>query len=218
MGCWGEVEAALVELARMEGELAKAAATGSERMARLEGELAAEKAPLEGRREEVAAAVERFCRSQRPALDRVDGHDLRSRRLRFGRVGWRASQAVVIRDQAAAMKALAGWRPGRAFLRVRTEVDREGLREFLAKAQALNGSGAAPTPSGQALRRRLRRAGVRIEQREKWFYEIDWEAIKERKRSHRGSAVSDQISRGGKKNAVHSTEYSVPRVRRATAS
>ncbi|MGH9787335.1 MAG: host-nuclease inhibitor Gam family protein [Candidatus Acidiferrales bacterium] len=171
MGCWGEVEAALAELAELEQALGEVEAEQVERLARMEQELETGRGPLDERRRELTGALERFCRRQKPGLDRVDGHERRSRRLLFGRVGWRASQAVVIRDEATAMRTLAGWRPGRKFLRVRAELDREGLREFLARAQALNGSGAG-------IRRRLSRAGIRMEQREKWFYEIDWKAVK----------------------------------------
>ena len=168
----------LAELAGLEKALGQLEAGRVEGVARVEREAEVERGPLSQRREELTRAVERFCRRQKPALDWVDGHERRSRRLRFGRVGWRASQAVVIRDEAAAMKGLAGWPAGRRFLRVQTEIDREGLREFLAKAAGRNGNGAAPTPSAQGLRRRLSRAGIRMEQREKWFYEIDWEAVR----------------------------------------
>jgi len=188
VGCWGEVDGALAELGELERALGQVEAERLERLARVESELEEGRAPLEGRRAGLCAAVERFCRRQRPALDWVDGHERRSRRLLFGRVGWRASQAVEIRDEAGAMKALAGWRPGRKFLRVRAEIDREGLREFLVRAHSLNGSGAG-------VRRRLGRAGIRMEQREKWFYEIDWEAVE----------------RWSAQNLLPSTKYSAPR-------
>ena len=198
IGCWGEVEGALAELAEVERGLRQVEAEGEKRRAEVERQLEGTCAPLEGRRAELCVAVERFCRRQKPALERVDGHERRSRRLLFGRVGWRASQAVVIRDEAAAMRALAGWRPGRKFLRVRAEIDREGLREFLARAQASNGNGAgvgvrpSARPASLRIKRRLSRAGIRMEQREKWFYEIDWEAVE--KWSAQNSALSTKYS------------------------
>ena len=168
--CWGEVDAGLAELGRLAKQLEGVEQRQAEAQARIEAENAGERRALELRQQELEAAVERFCRKHGPALDRVDGHGRRSRRLLFGRVGYRGSQAVEIRDEAAALRALVAWRAGRQFLRVRTELDRESLRQFLLEAAERNGQGAR-------VRRRLGRAGIRVEQREKWFYEIDWEAL-----------------------------------------
>ena len=168
--CWGEVDVALAELGRLAKQLEGVQQRQLDALARIEAENAAERRGLERRQRELVESLERYCRQQGPALDRVDGHGRRSRRLLFGRVGYRGSQAVVIRDEAAALEALAAWRAGRQFLRVRTELDRESLRQFLLEAAGRNGNGAR-------VRRRLGRAGIRVEQREKWFYEIDWEAV-----------------------------------------
>jgi hypothetical protein len=87
--------------------------------------------------------------------------------LLFGRLGYRSSQAVVVRDEERARRRLAGWRTGRRFLRLRAEVDREALRRYLATA---GGSRAATV-------RRLRRAGIELRRGENWFYEINAAAL-----------------------------------------
>ncbi len=181
--CWGEVEGVLAELGRLAKHWEEVRQRQTERLARVEAEGAEERRELEQRQRELEESLERFCRKQGPALDRVDGHGRRSRRLLFGRVGYRGSQAVVIRDEAAALEALAGWRAGRQFLRVRTELDRESLRQFLLEAAGRNGNGAR-------VRRRLGRAGIRVEQREKWFYEIDWEAVERWSTQHSAPAYA----------------------------
>lgn len=170
MECWGEVDGVLAELGRLAKHWEEVRQRQTERLARVEAEGAEERRELELRQRELEESLERFCRRQGPALDRVDGHGRRSRRLMFGRVGYRGSQAVVIRDEAAALEALAAWRAGRQFLRVRTELDRESLRQFLLEAAGRNGNGAR-------VRRRLGRAGIRVEKKENFFYEIDREAI-----------------------------------------
>ncbi len=169
VACWGEVDGALAELAKLARERETLERSLEQAVARIESESERQRQALVMRQRQLEAALERFCRGQ-GELDRVDGHGRRSRRLLFGRVGYRAAQAVTIRDEAAALRALARWRAGRQFLRVRTEVDRESLRQFLLECAGKNGSGAR-------MRRRLQRAGVKIQKREKWFYEIDGEAV-----------------------------------------
>ena len=182
--CWGEVDAALAELGRLAEQLEGVQQRQADSLKRMEAENADERRGLERRQRELVESLERFCRQQRPALDRVDGHGRRSRRLLFGRVGYRGSQAVVIRDEAAALEALAAWRAGRQFLRVKTELDRESLRQFLLEAAGRNGNGGR-------MRRRLGRAGIRVEQREKWFYEIDWEAVERWSTQHSAPAYAN---------------------------
>ena len=170
MECWGQADAALAELGHLEKRLAVLGRRREQALAKAEAAAARAAEGLEARRAKLAAALERFCRRQQPELARVNGHSRRSRWLLFGRVGFRASQAVVVRSEAAALRALAHWRAGQQFLRVRTELDREGLREFLLRRDGLSGH------RGQA-RRRLRRAGIELDQRQHWFYEIDRRAL-----------------------------------------
>ena len=99
----------------------------------------------------------------------MNGHSRRSRRLLFGRVGYRRSRAVRIRSEAAALRALAHWRAGQQFLRLRTELDREALHRFLHNG--VEAPGAAPVAA------RLRRSGIRLEERDAWFYELDRRAL-----------------------------------------
>ena len=98
---------------------------------------------------------------------RANGHCRRSRALLFGRLGFRTSQAVLVGEEAAALRALARWPAGEQFLRVRTELDRESLRNFLLSAAGRS----------VPIRRRLRRAGIRLQRRQNWFYEIDTQAV-----------------------------------------
>lgn len=169
--CWGQADAALAELGHLERRLAEVEERHRRALEKA-GEAAARAAqPVEARRARLTAALERFCRRHGPELARVNGHSRRSRGLLFGRVGFRRSQAVVVRSEAAALRALAHWRAGQRFLRVRTELDREALREFLLRS-------ADGTGRGVWARRRLRRVGIELDQRQHWFYELDGRAIK----------------------------------------
>ena len=162
---WAEVEAALVELGRLEQAML---AIEVERATALER--AAEAArPLEAKQAELEAALERFCRERWGEFARENGQGRRSRQLLFGRVGFRRTQAVVVRSEEQALEALRRWRSGRAFLRVRTELDREGLRQFLLAGQRQGRRKEAE--------QRLRRAGIRLEAREAWFCELDAGAL-----------------------------------------
>lgn len=168
---WGEADAALAELGRLEERLAAIEQRRANALARAEVEAARASRTLAARRMKLAAALERFCQRHKPELARVNGHSRRSRRLLFGQVGFRQSQGIVVRNEAAALRALAHWRAGQQFLRVRTEVDREGLRRFLLAGER--------RPRGWTLvRQRLSRAGVELQQREIWFYELDPCALK----------------------------------------
>ncbi|HXE75358.1 MAG TPA: host-nuclease inhibitor Gam family protein [Candidatus Xenobia bacterium] len=170
VSCWLEVEKSLLQLAQLTLQLGTLERAGAEARARLESEISARRAPLESQRVRLERAIEKFCR-RHDELARIDGHARKSRTLRFGRVGYRTARAVSIQDEARALRALANWRPGQQFLRVRTELDRDSLRQFFLQAVGKNGPGAR-------VRRRLQRAGVRLQQREKWFYELNWEALK----------------------------------------
>ena len=176
VNCWGEADAALAELGQVEQQLAAVEERRQEAAARVEAEAAQAARSLQRGRARLRSALERFCRRHYPAVSRVHGHGLRSRRLLFGRMGFRTSQAVVVQEEAAALRALANWRAGQQFLRLRTELDREALREFLlASGEAGNGT---RTGLDAQVRRRLRRAGIELAHREKWFYEVEWRALK----------------------------------------
>lgn len=163
VSCWGEADAALAELGRLGLRMAAIKERGAAAIARAEASAVAALERLAARQRRLERALERFCRRQGPELERVNGHGRRSRRLQFGRVGYRASRRVVVRSEATALRALAHWRTGQQFLRLRTELDREGLRQFLLQE-----------PNGTLrVERRLRQAGIRLERRESWFYELD---------------------------------------------
>jgi len=168
VGCWSEADAALAELGQVEQRLE---AVENERRAAVaaaeSGALVAGRRPSQ-ERARLLRLLEKFCCRHQSELARRNGHSRRSRRLLFGRMGWRGSLAVVVEKEAKALRLLAHWRTGQRFLRVRTELDREGLRDFLLSAAKRT----EPT------RRRLRRAGIRLEQRQNWFYETDREALR----------------------------------------
>lgn len=167
---WGQADAALAELGRVQTRLAVVEQRRAAVVARAEAAAAKAGRSLEARRRELERALEKFCRRHRAELARVNGHSRRSRRLLFGRVGYRASQAVVVRSEATALRALAHWRAGQQFLRLRTELDREALRRFLLLEER-RGNGFRP------VEQRLRRAGIGLERREGWFYELDRRAL-----------------------------------------
>lgn len=168
VGCWGQADAALAELGRLRQRLEEVEQRRAAALAEAEAAARATGRELEARQRRLEATLERFCRRHREELARVNGHSRRSRRLLFGRVGYRSSQAVRVRSERAALARLARWRTGRRFLRLRRELDRDALRRFL-----FNGSGG----HAAALAGRLRRAGIRLEQRDAWFYELDPEAL-----------------------------------------
>ncbi len=168
--CWAEADAALAELGQLERRLEGIEQRRSAEVAQAEQRATEERQRLEAERARLAGALEGFCRRRGPELRRLNGHTRRSRRLLFGRVGYRASQAVVVRSETSALRALAGWGAGQQFLRTRTELDREALRRFLTGRQ----SKEIP---GRSLEGRLRRAGIELERRDIWFYEVDGEAV-----------------------------------------
>jgi phage host-nuclease inhibitor protein Gam len=165
--CWGQADAALAELGQIEKGLEAVEERRRRAMERVEAEAARNGQRLRQRQGRLLAALERFCRAHEEELARTNGHTRRSRQLLFGRLGFRTSHAVVVAAEARALRALARWRAGQEFLRVRTEVDREALRDFL-----LTQGNATPS-----VRRRLGRAGIRLERRENWFYELDHQAL-----------------------------------------
>lgn len=181
--CWGDAEVALAALARLEYELSQFARQEEVAVAQVRKRADRQRRGPLKRRQEIEAALERFCRGLwgrkgGMEFDLSQGQVARSRRLLFGRVGMRRSHAMKIRSEASALRSLAGTPAGRRFLRVQTEIDREGLRGFLfqqaKRARALrspNGHGGTP------MTRMLRRVGVRLEEREHWFYELDREAL-----------------------------------------
>lgn len=172
---WNEADAALAELGWLERRLGAIEKRRREATAAAETEAAKAAAGLEARRLRLTRALERFCCEHGPVLSSANGHRLRWRRLLFGRVGFRGSQALVVREEAAALRALERWRAGQQFLRVRTELDREALRDFLRA----NGDsrGGCRTGLDAEVRRRLGRAGIELAWREDWFYEVDAQAL-----------------------------------------
>ena len=165
--CWSEADAALAELGRTEQELDSIEQRRQLVVARAELEARRASRPLERKRARLLSALARFCRRHQAELVRANGHSRRSRALLFGRLGFRTSQAVLVGEEAAALRALAHWPAGEQFLRVRTELDRESLRNFLLSAAGRS----------VPIRRRLGRAGIRLQRRQNWFYEIDTQAV-----------------------------------------
>ncbi len=158
---WAEADAALADLGRLDEEATAAEEQYRRAMAEAEAEAARTRAALKEQRERLLRLLEDFCRCHESELAR------RSRRLLFGRVGFRTAPAVVVRDESAAVASLVGCLQAERFLRVRRELDREALRAFLLRAQ--NGNGR--------LRHRLKRAGIRLELRDHWFYSINEAAL-----------------------------------------
>ncbi|MFQ5724460.1 MAG: host-nuclease inhibitor Gam family protein [Terriglobia bacterium] len=196
MACWAEADAALAALGRLAVRLEGIERERQAGVARAQAAAARASQGLEEQRQALEAALEGFCRRHGPELARLNGHSRRSRRLLFGRVGYRRSQGVVVRSEAAALRALAQWRAGQKFLRVRSELDREGLRRFLVSCERRNEMEAAKLVAG-----RLRRAGIALERRESWFYQVDRRAVE----------------RWGERG-VGTTRESIPRTRYAVRS
>lgn len=170
MECWAEADATLAELGGLAMRLEGIERERQAVVARAEAAAARTSRGLEERGQALEAELEGFCRRHGPELARLNGHSRRSRRLLFGRVGYRRSQGVVVRSEAAALRALAQWRAGQKFLRLRTELDREGLRQFLVSCEGKK-------QGAKLVERRLRRAGIGLERRESWFYQVDHRAV-----------------------------------------
>jgi len=168
--CWGQADAALAKLGRLQARLAWLDERRAAAVARAQAAAVEAGRDCAARQRRLEAALERFCRKHQPELARVNGHSRRSRRLLFGRVGYRRSQPVVVRSEAAALRALAHWRAGQRFLRLRTELDREALGRFLR-------NGAETTRDFAFVARRLGRAGLTLDTRDLWFYELDPRAL-----------------------------------------
>jgi phage host-nuclease inhibitor protein Gam len=168
--CWDEADAALAELGRLRERLERLEERRADALARVQANAVEAERAWAARQRRLEAALERFCRRHQPELARVNGHSRRSRRLLFGRVGYRRSQSVVVRSEAAALRALAQWRAGQRFLRLRTELDRDALGRFLRDGARARGDAAF-------VRRRLGRAGIRLDTRDLWFYELDRRAL-----------------------------------------
>ena len=165
LASWAEADRALAELGRVEQGQTRIAARRQKALALLDGE----SARLEARAERLEATLEGFCRAQAAeATDHNGAHTTvlapgrRSRRLLFGRVGFRHVHQLRVRDPERAVAALA--RNGLSrFLRVETALDRDTLHRGLL---------AARNNGGGELARRLARAGIRLETRDAWFYEL----------------------------------------------
>lgn len=169
--CWGQADAALAELGRLQARLERLEERRATAVARAEAAAAESGQEWTAEQRRLEAALERFCRSRKAAeLLRVNGHSRRSRRLLFGRVGYRRAHKVVVKSEAAALRALAHWRAGQRFLRLRTELDRDALGRFLR-------NGAEPRRDDAFVARRLGRAGIALSTRDLWFYELNPRAL-----------------------------------------
>lgn len=172
---WAEADSALAELGRLERRQAKLAARRAAAVERVERLAARQQARLR----QLAAALEQFCRAQavegtarNGARTTLLGPGRRSRRLVFGRVGFHQVHALEVRDPERALAALERNGLGEKFLRVEAQLDRPALRDCLLEART-NGAGGRR----RAVERQLARAGVRLETRDTWFYEIHPAAV-----------------------------------------
>lgn len=171
---WGEADSALAQLGKLERAQARLAAHEEAALARLQrrrGELAA-------RRQELTSALENFCRTQ--AVETCDGNGhrttlleprRRSRRLLFGRLGFHRVHRLEVREPERAVQLLSRNGLGARFLRVERQLDREALHRALVAGA--NGGGKHP----RQMARGLARAGIRLETRDAFFYELHPQAV-----------------------------------------
>lgn len=174
---WADAERALLTLAKLEHELEQIESRELEAVAQARAEAGALRRRPAGERQALAAALESFCQerlARRGDLTSVQAP--KSRRLSIGRVGYRQAHRVVMRSEEAARQVLEAVRQGRRFLRVTTEVDRAALRTFLLKFREERGRRGGGRQQAR-LRRRLKRAGVRLARRDYWFYEVNRGAL-----------------------------------------
>lgn len=181
MESWDDADDALAALGKLERKQALLLARRAQAVERFERR--AEQ--LEARAHELASALEAFSRAQAiEATDRngrrttVLAPGCRSRRLVFGRLGFRCVHQLIVRDPERAVTRLARNGLGEKFLRVETQLDRDALHHFLVAAPNGAGRRLAPQAAGlAAARRQLARAGIRLETRDAWFYELHPRAI-----------------------------------------
>ena len=157
---WRGVNQRLACLGEMERQVRGLRDQFEQKVAVLKQQLLEASHPVVREKERVEGQIECFYWAHR---DEVVARGRKSMELAFGRLGSRSSRGVEVDDAAAAQQWLAGNGFGR-FLRVRTELDREGLRSALVGG---NGSGKGE------FRELLRCPGLRLREREEFWYEVD---------------------------------------------
>lgn len=167
---WAEADSALAELGKLERARTKLAAQRVRAVARIERQ--AER--LEARAARLARGLEVFCRAQAVEAAGQNGERTtllaagrRSRRLVFGRVGFHRVHRLAVGNEERAVAALRRSRLAGKFLRVEAQLDRDALTRALLAART----------NGAAAGRRLARAGIHLETRDAWFYELHPEAV-----------------------------------------
>ena len=157
---WRGVNQRLAYLGEMERQVRGLRDQFEQKVAVLKQQWLEASQPVAREKERVEGQIECFYWAHR---DEVLTLGRKSMDLAFGRLGSRSSRGVVVDDAAAAQQWLAGNGFGR-YLRVRTEIDREGLRSALVGG---NGSGKGEFPE------LLRCPGIRLREREEFWYEVD---------------------------------------------
>lgn len=167
---WADADTALAELGRLERVQAKLGGQHARAVERIERQ--AERVAARAAR--LARGLEAFCRAQAVESTGRKGERTtllaegrRSRRLVFGRVGFHQVHRLAVGNEERAVAVLRRNGLGAKFLRVEAQLDRDALTRALLEARA-NGSAAA---------KRLSRAGIRLETRDAWFYEVHPEAV-----------------------------------------
>jgi len=157
---WKEVNQRLAYLGEMERQVRGLRDQFEQKVAVLKQQWLEASQPVVREKERVEGQIECFYWAHR---DEVLAGGRKSVDLAFGRLGSRSSRGVVVEDAAAAQQWLGGNGFGR-YLRVRTEIDREGLRSALVGG---NGSG-----NGESVEL-LRCPGIRLRESEEFWYEVD---------------------------------------------
>ncbi|MFQ5925905.1 MAG: host-nuclease inhibitor Gam family protein [Terriglobia bacterium] len=168
---WAEADNALAELGKLQREQARLSARRAKALAGIEQRAAR----LQARAQGLAAALEKFSRQQAVNSTGPNSEPTttltasrRSRRLVFGRVGFRRVHRLAVRDAERAVRALR--RNGLSrFLRLEPELNREALHRCLLEARTNSHGSATP--------QKLARAGIRLTTRDTWFYELHRQAI-----------------------------------------
>ncbi|MFQ5817919.1 MAG: host-nuclease inhibitor Gam family protein [Terriglobia bacterium] len=172
---WAEADSALAELGKLARQQGKLSARRAQALAGVERQAAR----LQARARQLAAALEKFSCKQAVHATGPNGEPTttlaagrRSRRLVFGRVGFRRVHWLAVRDPERAVAALARNSLSR-FLRVETQLDCEALHRCLVAAHT-NGQGR---PRSAATPQKLARVGIRLKTRDAWFYELHPQAV-----------------------------------------
>ena len=176
---WADADTALAELGKLEHTQAHLERERVQALARLE----ARADRLHERATRLARALEAFCRAQTVEGTDRNGHPAallatgrRSRRLVFGRVGFHRVHWLAVANAARAVARLAQNGLGTRFLRVERQLDREALHRALLASPAASHR-RARFGRARSLARELARAGIRLETRDAWFYEIHRAAV-----------------------------------------